>query len=201
MADKSYKWIKIILVVNTIILIGFVFYSISMGSHYIWDSVISMFVFYTVFFIRKKIDLHPFHYFLFAIFLIVHNLGVFSYGDLGSLYATFPLGMEYDFWVHTYFGFISSLILYRAFYYYKVNSPYFIIVAVLVVTLGFSAFHELVEYAGALTLGKGEGLLFIGAGDIDTWDTQKDLLNNLIGGMIGLAFYGTWNSMKKRKFI
>jgi len=52
--------------------------------------------------------------------------------------------------------------------------------------LGLSALHELYEYFGALLLGEGEGVLFIGAGDLDQWDTQKDMLNNVIGALIGL---------------
>ncbi|HRZ40409.1 MAG TPA: hypothetical protein P5246_05320, partial [Candidatus Omnitrophota bacterium] len=46
------------------------------------------------------------------------------------------------------------------------------------------------EFAGAILLGEGEGVLFIGAGDLDEWDTQKDMLNNLIGAVLGLVFYG-----------
>lgn len=48
--------------------------------------------------------------------------------------------------------------------------------------------HELYEFAGALLLGEGERVLFIRAGDLDQWDTQKDILNNLIGGVIGVIF-------------
>jgi len=49
-----------------------------------------------------------------------------------------------------------------------------------------SAAHELYEFAGAILLGDGDGVLFIGAGDIDQWDTQKDMLNNLLGALIGV---------------
>ncbi len=53
--------------------------------------------------------------------------------------------------------------------------------------LGISAAHELYEYGGAILLGEGDGVLFIGAGDIDEWDTQKDMLNNLIGSITALS--------------
>ena len=97
--------------------------------------------------------------------------------------------MEYDFWVHTYFGLVSALILYRT---YKLAGPYkgaFKYIAIIAIVLGFSAFHELFEYAGAVLLGEGEGVLFIGAGDIDEWDTQKDMRNNLLGAIIALILY------------
>ena len=93
-------------------------------------------------------------------------------------------------YVHGFFGFVAALILYRT---YNLVGPYkgwFMFIAIIAVVLGFSAFHELFEYAGALTVGKGEGVLFVGAGDLDEWDTQKDMFNNLIGGLIGLVLYG-----------
>jgi len=52
--------------------------------------------------------------------------------------------------------------------------------------MGFASLHELYEFVGAILLGEGEGVLFIGAGDLDQWDTQKDILNNLIGALIGV---------------
>lgn len=199
MEKKFEVWMKIILIINTIVLIGFGIYSIRIGSHFIVDSILSLFVFYILYFLRKKINLNAFHYFLFAILLIIHNLGAVSYGESTSFYGAFPFGVEYDYWVHSYFGFVASLILYKTFHYYKFYSPYFLMVGIIVIILGFSAFHELLEFAGAVTLGKGEGILFIGAGDLDEWDTQKDMLNNVIGGIIGLTFYGIWNFVKKNR--
>ena len=40
-----------------------------------------------------------------------------------------------------------------------------------------------------MTVGEGEGVLFIGAGDTDEWDTQKDMVNNVLGALIALAGY------------
>ena len=134
-------------------------------------------------FVRDKINLHPSHFFLFSLFLVLHNLGTFG------TYSNSYLGFEYDFWVYSYFGLISALMLFRT---YSLVGPYkgwFMYVAIIAVILGFSAFHELFEYAGALTVGKGEGMLFVGAGDLDEWDTQKDMRNNLIGAIVGLAIY------------
>lgn len=130
--------------------------------------------------------MHPLHFFLFALFLVLHNLGTFG------TYKMFFLGLEYDFYVHTYFGFVCTLILFRSYSKVGYYKGWFMIIAILAVVLGFSAFHELFEYAGAELLGEGEGVLFVGAGDIDEWDTQKDMRNNLFGGIIALAFYGIY---------
>ena len=64
---------------------------------------------------------------------------------------------------------------------------------------GFSAFHEIFEYAGAMAVGEGEGVLFVGAGDIDEWDTQKDMVNNVLGALIGLAGYYLFTYLRPGK--
>ena len=111
-------------------------------------------------------------------------------------YQTYPLGMEYDHWVHGFFGFVAVLMVLQAYYFYGVYPPAMIVIAAVAVLLGFSAFHEIFEFAGAMAVGEGEGVLFIGAGDLDEWDTQKDMLNNLIGAILGMiVFYSVryWN--------
>jgi len=193
----SDKWTKIILIITTLILIGFEVHHISINSHYKWDFIFLILGLYALFFLRKKINLHPFHYFLVAGFLILHNFG----NETFDFYSLYPLGIEYDFWLHGYFGFIASLILYRSLTRYKIKPRYFIVSVILVTILGLSAFHELVEFAGEVTLGKGGGIFFIGPGDLDEWDTQKDMLNNLIGAIIGLTLYINWNLIKGRKPI
>ncbi len=185
--NNSDAWNKIILIITTILLGVLEFYSIKTDSHYKWDFIFLMLLLYGLFFIRKKIDIHPFHYFLAAIFLLLHNLGTFD------TYSNNYFGFEYDMWVHGFFGFMASLMLYRTYY---LKGPYkglFMYIAIIAVVLGFSAFHELFEYGGALAVGEGEGVLFIGAGDLDEWDTQKDMFNNLIGGLLGLFLYKVKN--------
>jgi len=190
--DKNEILIKIILWVTTLLLIGLEFYSLKTNSHYKWDFIFLIIILFAVYFIRNKIKLHAFHFLLLAVFLLLHNLGTFG------TYKFNYFGMEFDFWVHTYFGIVSALILYRI---YKLIGPYsgwFRYIAIIAIVLGFSAFHELFEYAGAVLLGEGEGVLFIGAGDIDEWDTQKDMRNNLIGALIALGLYKLHDLIKKR---
>lgn len=176
-ANKAILWI------TTAVLVLLEIYSLTTASHYKWDFIFLMALLIGVYAIRERIALHPLHYGLLALFLILHNLGTFG------TYSNYYLGIEYDFWVHTYFGVVSALMLYRT---YKLKGPYhgwFVYVAIIAVVLGLSAFHELFEYAGAVTVGEGEGVLFVGAGDIDEWDTQKDMRNNLFGAIIALVLY------------
>ena len=105
-----------------------------------------------------------------------------------QLYESYPLGIEYDYWVHSYFGFIFSLIILRWLSKFDYQfSRIFCIISTFIVVLGVSASHELYEFAGAILLGEGDGVLFIGAGDTDQWDTQKDMLNNILGGVVGVS--------------
>jgi len=184
---------KIILWVTLTILVAFEVYSITTDSHYKWDFIFLVLMIVGIYFIRKKIKLHPVHFALLGIFLILHNLGTFG------TYSNYYFGLEYDLYVHTYFGIVASLMLYRT---YNTVGPYkgwFMIVAIIAIVLGLSAIHELFEYAGAVILGEGEGVLFLGAGDIDEWDTQKDMRNNLIGGLIGLGLYFVYNKVFRRE--
>lgn len=171
----------------SLILVGLEIYALATDSRYKWDFIFLMILLWGVFAVRNWINLHPVHYALFGVFLLLHDLGMFGF------YMTFPLGVEYDDWVHGFFGFVASLIVCRAYHFHGDYSPAFIVVATMVVMLGFSAFHEIFEYVGALLVGEGEGVLFIGAGDLDEWDTQKDMVNNVIGAAIGLSlYYAVW---------
>jgi len=190
---------KVILWVFIVILALFEVYALLNKNQFRYDSVVMLVLLIGVFFIRKKIMLHPLHFALFGIFLSLHNLGAFG------AYGLEPLGMEFDFYVHSYFGLVSSLILYRTYSKVGYYRGWFMIVAILAVVLGFSAFHEIVEFLGAVTLGEGEGFLFIGVGDLDRFDTHKDMLNNFIGAVVGLSLYGIYlymndktNKKKKR---
>ena len=177
------NWLKQILWSSTIILTALEVYAIVTGSRYKWDFIFLILILWVIYFLRSRINLHPLHFAMLAFFLLAHFLGMFQ------LYQTYPLRLEYDYWVHGYFGFVSALIVFRAYHFYRLYSPAFIVLATLVVILGFSAFHEIFEYVGAITVGEGEGVLFIGAGDVDEWDTQKDMVNNVIGALIGLTVY------------
>ena len=153
------KKIKVIAWITTVILILLEIYSLSTNSHYKYDFIFVMALLWGVYIFRESIKLHYFHYALFSLFLILHNIGTF--GTYNNNY----FGLEYDLYVHGYFGLVCALMLYRS---YSTIGPYkgaFMFVAIIAVVLGFSAFHELFEYAGAVVLGEGEGVLFVGAGD------------------------------------
>ncbi len=155
------------------------------GSHYIYDIPMCMLLLYLAYRYRDAIHLNHWHYFLFSLFLLAHCVGLYD------AYLLYPFGIEYDYFVHGYFGLVASLIILRwmTLSYNTIDYKILVLFALFFV-LGISALHELYEFLGAVLLGKGEGVLFIGAGDLDPWDTQKDMLNNLLGALMGIAAAG-----------
>lgn len=172
-----------ILLLFTSLFLGLEVYAVWSGSRYKWDFFFIMALWYGVFSIRNLIGLRLLPFALFGFFLSLHFAGMFGW------YQSYPLGLEYDHWVHGLFGFVAMLIALRAYHLKGLYPTWMINLAGLVLILGLSAFHEIFEYAGAMVLGQGEGVLFVGAGDLDEWDTQKDMLNNLIGGLLGLGAF------------
>jgi uncharacterized membrane protein YjdF len=170
----------------TLIFVLLEIYSLTTDSHYKNDFFFLLGGLWIVYHYGKKLRLHWSHFLLFGLFLIVHNLGTFG------LYSNFYLGMEYDWYVHTFFGLSAGLILFRAFRLDEgVKGRWHLVWMVPALALGLSAMHEVfIEFAGALLLGKGEGMLYIGAGDVDTWDTHKDLFFNFLGAVLGLGVSG-----------
>ena len=187
------NWNKIILWATSIILVALEIYSFTTDSHYKWDFFFLVGLLWAVYYIKNRIKLHPLHFGLFALFLIMHNFGTFG------TYSNSYFGLEYDLYVHGFFGVVSALMLYRTYNLVGPYKGYLKYLAIIALVLGFSAFHELFEYGGALTVGEGEGVLFVGAGDTDEWDTQKDMRNNLVGALIGLGLYLVYQSVNKKK--
>lgn len=179
---------KVILIIFLLILAVMEIMALTMESHYKYDIPMCAALLVFVYMVRAAIHLSWLHYLLFACFLIIHCLGMFD------LYESYPMGIEYDYWVHSIFGFISALVILRWLRRSDLHLKRTVrIASTLVIVLGVSAAHELYEYAGAILLGSGEGVLFIGAGDLDQWDTQKDMLNNVIGGLIGILISSSYH--------
>ncbi|MFO0912571.1 MAG: DUF2238 domain-containing protein [Pirellulales bacterium] len=175
--------IQLTMVAFSVLFAGLEVHALWTGSRYKWDFIFIMLMWLGVYLLRSRIDLRPIPYAMLGLFLFLHFAGMFGW------YQTYPLGIEYDYWVHGYFGFVAILLVLQAYHHYAVYSPLLISLASLVLILGFSAFHEIFEYVGAMLLGEGEGVLFIGAGDLDEWDTQKDMVNNVLGGILGLIVF------------
>ena len=139
--------------------------------------------------VREKIHLHPFHFALFAIALLVHDLGTFGF------YRRHFFGVEFDIYVHFYFGMVIGFVLYRAFNHFFGLTGWKLWVAVALFTLGIGGVHELVEWASTMMLGPERGMLKLDPND--PFDTQKDLLNNFCGAILASALYAFCRRARK----
>jgi len=182
-----------ILFFGTLFILTFLeFYFIFNGSHYQYDFILVVCLLSLFYFIKDKLKIHYFHYFSLCVLLIFHSLGGFDFYRL-----TF-FGLEYDTYLHFFFGFLLSIFLFRTFLLVgKFKDKRIIGLILIFMVLGVSALHELVEYGGALFLGEGEGVLFLGAGDEGYWDSRNDMFSNLVGSLVGLLGY----SLFRRKIF
>ena len=143
-----------------------------------------------VYFLRKRLHIHPCHFAIFATALVLHNLGAF--GTYGQEYY----GLEFDTYVHFYFGVAGGFIVARSLRccFGLIGWPLWAGTAIVI--LGLGAIHELIEYASTLLLGPEKGMLKLNSPDAKT-DTQKDLLNNLAGTLLALAIYSVFRRSRE----
>lgn len=151
------------------------------GATYRYSFIFLSLLLWLVFFLRRKLSLHPFHFALFALAMLLHNLGAFGW------YRKSFLGLDFDSYVHAWFGFVAALILYRCFTTQLFLPRWGYWAAVLAFVLGIGALHELMEWSTNVFLGDKHGML---KPEITgPFDTQKDLGNNLLGALAALILY------------
>lgn len=148
------------------------------GSTYRFSFLFLSALMWFVYAVRRRVYFHAGHLALVASALLLHNLGVFGF------YRREFWSIQFDTYVHFYFGFVGGFLL-RAVLAggYGVRG-WRIWLAVTLGILGFGAIHELVEWASTLALGPERGMLKDIAGD--PYDTQQDLMNNLLGTLLSL---------------
>jgi len=110
-------------------------------AKYRWSFVFLVPIVWIFFALRRRMALRPVLFGLFALALVLHDLGAFGW------YQRKFVGVQYDWYVHTFFGFVGGLIVARILEVRiglrgRVLAP----LAVLVVT-GFGGLHEIMEAA------------------------------------------------------
>jgi uncharacterized membrane protein YjdF len=136
---------------------------------------------WAIYYFRERLALTPLGYAIFASALILHDLGAFGF------YRKTIAGIEFDFYVHFYFGVAGAFLLTNALHAKFGWKGVGLLIGVVLGILGIGAIHELIEFASTLILGPEKGMLKIN--DPDKYDTHKDLLNNLMGALVGFAWF------------
>jgi uncharacterized membrane protein YjdF len=143
------------------------------------------------YFLRRRLHLHPVHYALFAIALLVHMLGTFGF------YQQSFFGLSFDIYVHFYFAIPAALILERLFRHGLPGATWWPRVAALMFMMGFGALHEIMEYGSYLLLGEERGMLKPSTSY--AFDTQRDLVNNLLGTLTALTLSALAHATRARR--
>jgi uncharacterized membrane protein YjdF len=123
--------------------------------------------------------IQPLHFALFALALLLHDLGAFG------AYSWSVIGLQFDWCVHFLFGLVGGLIVARALEAQLGVRGFGLGLLVVLVVTGIGGLHEIVEAASTRYLGMDLGMLHIGADN--PYDTQEDLLANVLGACAALA--------------
>ena len=126
--------------------------------------------------------MRPGHYALFALALMLHDLGAFG------MYQRSVLGLSFDIYVHFYFAFAVAFIVQEAIRNRVSIGIWWTRLTTLLFMMGLGALHEIMEYMTYLTLGEERGMLRPSTSYF--FDTQRDLTNNLLGTLLALFISG-----------
>jgi uncharacterized membrane protein YjdF len=136
-------------------------------------------ILWLVYALRRRLSIRPLHFGLFAVALLLHDLGAFG------AYSWSVIGLQFDWCVHFFFGLVGGLIVARALEAQLGARGFGLGLLVVLVITGIGGLHEIIEAASTRYLGKDLGMLYIGADN--PYDTQEDLLANVLGACAALA--------------
>jgi uncharacterized membrane protein YjdF len=132
-----------------------------------------------VYALRRRLSIRPLHFALFALALLIHDLGAFG------AYSWNVFGLQFDWCVHFFFGLVGALIAARALEAQLAARGFAFGLLVVLVIAGIGGLHEIVEAASTRYLGSDLGMLHIGANN--PYDTQEDLFANVLGACVALT--------------
>lgn len=136
-------------------------------------------ILWAIFAVRRFLLLRPAQFALLACGLVLHDLGAFGW------YQRRVWGVKFDWCVHFVFGAIGAWILARILASRLGARRRTLVILTVLVLLGLGAIHEIVEAASTMVLGTEYGMIVIGPDN--PFDTQQDLMSNLLGALLALA--------------
>lgn len=172
---------RVIALAASAIFIALSIFAARPGSNYRYSALFLVPIVWALYLLRRRLHLHPLHYLLFALALLLHNLGAFG------LYQRAVFGLSFDIYVHFYFGFVGALLLYRYLGHKVPLTPWQLRSATVLLILGMGAIHEVVEWFSTLALGSKHGMLKTEG--VYPFDTQRDMFDNLLGAMLAVTLY------------
>jgi uncharacterized membrane protein YjdF len=162
----------------SVVLVGISLFLAPPGSTYRWSFVFLLPLIWTVYFLRARLALLAWHFALFAVAIIIHDLGTFGF------YRKTFIGLRFDTYVHFMFGLVAGLVLFHAAAERLPLSRKFLLIAVPIFILGIGGLHEMFECFTTILLGSERGMLKLHPDQ--PFDTQKDLMNNFLGAVLAV---------------
>jgi uncharacterized membrane protein YjdF len=168
----------IIAAIASAVLVAMSVFVAAPGSTYKWSFLLLLPLVWAVYFLQGRLALQPWHFALFALAILIHDLGTVGF------YRKIFFGLRFDCYVHFMFGLVSGLILFNAASERLPLSRKFLAFAVPIFILGIGGLHELFECFTTILLGPERGMLKLRPDE--SFDTQKDLMNNLLGAIVAV---------------
>lgn len=154
-------------------------YAIATGNiEFIFDGFFSALIIGFVLYLYRAIGIKPAVLLFGLLILISHHL---------RLYGNFYLRIAFDHWIHAASGIFLGLIFYN--YFSKtIKNKAAIIALSLLISAGFGAIFEIIEFGGYLFVGASgsQGMLYYGSPDsLEYINIGWDLICNTLGALIG----------------
>jgi len=188
-------------ILSMLIFLWFIYYETTHDvKEYVADTILFIILTLIMLALYKRLDLNLSSYAFFVLALFLHNAGAFGWYNIS------PLSIQWDHITHIVGTFAVTLIIYRfcrRFFTSNRFNNLYIIILIILASLGVGVVIEFYEFAGYFIVGEGAGGLGQGEGDITTelgnslWlNTMLDLVYNLVGALAALIILGMTGQRK-----
>lgn len=188
------------------------------GTQWVYDAAYAITILLGLYVVNKWIRLGITGFILLNTALIIHLIGgggmygqtwgFFGYDSLVHIFASMAIA-------YVAFNFVARRLHVKQDQRFKQtsidNHTLTLIFLVFAITTALGIVLEVAEFGGYMFFGEGEGMFFVGQGDVDTVygndgnyvDTMGDILFNTLGAILGtlLYYYGTYKHKPWMKYI
>lgn len=148
-------------------------------AKYRWSALFLVPLVWVVFRLRARLALRAADFALFAVAVLAHDLGAFGW------YQRSVAGLQYDWLVHFLFGVVGGLVVAGVLRERLGLRGLALGLLTLLAVGGMGAVHEIIEAGSTWLLGPEHGMLHVGPEN--PYDTQEDMLCNLLGTSLALG--------------
>lgn len=148
-------------------------------------------VIWAIYLLRRRLGLRPLHHALLDSAILLHMSGAVGF------YQRSPFPFSFDIAVHYYFALVVTLVLHRALEVNFSMKRWQLNLLTFMFMMGLASMHEIMEYSTYLTLGEEKGMLKPSTSYF--FDTQRDLLNNLLGTLTALGLIAGTRRIQSRR--